>query len=117
MGVKMACPTFRGKRTPPAKAPRKRKPSTIVPRRVSPPPAIYVRVEGKAWYRSTYARAHLRNRKGYVYLCWRDGERVRELYLGKAPRKSPTLELARLAQAPAAGELLQEIRRRGKTRV
>ncbi len=36
-------------------------------------------------------RAHLRNKGGYVYLCWREGERVRNYYLGKAPRKSPTV--------------------------
>jgi len=56
-------------------------------------PAIYVRVSEKddGYYsRAMYARAHLRNKRGYVYLCWREGERVRNYYLGKAPRKSPT---------------------------
>lgn len=113
----MGCPTFRGKRTPPAKRPGTGKKPAIDARRANPPPAIYVRIEGKAWYRSTYARAHLRNKHGYVYLAWRDGERVRELYLGKAPRKSPTLELERLVPAPAAAELLKEIPRRGKVKV
>lgn len=117
MGVKMAYPTFRGKRAAPGKRPRARKSPAIDARRVNAPPAIFVRLEGKPWYRSTYARAHLRNRKGYVYLSWRDCERVRELYLGKAPRKSPTLELELERLAPAAGEVLHEIPRRGKTRV
>ncbi len=48
------------------------------------PPEIYVRVEGRAYWRSTYARAHIRVRTGgYQFLTWRDGTRVRTLYLGK----------------------------------
>lgn len=51
---------------------------------------IYVRCVNKAEWRWQYSKAHLRNRRGYVYLCWRDGEEFRTYYLGKAPRKSPT---------------------------
>jgi len=53
-------------------------------------------------WRDHYARAHLRNRNGYVYLTWRDGERVRSFYLGKAPRKCPTPEVeASTSRSPA----------------
>lgn len=66
-------------------------------RRVEPP-KIFVLVGFDAVMRSgiymgnegRYARAHLRNKRGYVYLCWREGERVKNYYLGKAPRKCPT---------------------------
>src|SRR5258705_12849187 len=59
-------------------------------RRVSEPPLIFVAVNGADVYGQKYARAHLRNRKGYVYLTWSDGEKVKTFYLGKAPRKSLT---------------------------
>lgn len=110
----MAYPTRRRRPMPPAKRKSTRKKSAIVESRVKPPPEIYVRVEGRESWRLCYARAHLRNRKGYVYLSWRDGERVRELYLGKAPRKSPTLELAGKRLAPASHELAGRRPRRVK---
>lgn len=110
----MVYPTRLRRSGKPAKRKSTRRKSAIEESRVNPPPEIYVRVvEGASW-RHSYARAHLRNRKGYVYLSWRDGERVRELYLGKAPRKSPTLELERLAPAPAAAELAGRPARRVK---
>lgn len=55
-------------------------------------PEIYVRVpdvEGR-WYKTDYRRAHLRNKAGYLYLCWRDSSGVHSHYLGKAPKTSPT---------------------------
>lgn len=64
----------------------------IVARRVKQPaPEIFVRIprpkSDHYYYGSgmTYAAAHLRNKAGYAYLCWREGERVRTFYLGKAP--------------------------------
>lgn len=49
-------------------------------------PAIFVRV-GDGW-RGSYARASIRVKAGqYHYLVWRDGTRIRNLYLGKK-RKS-----------------------------
>jgi hypothetical protein len=53
-------------------------------------------------WRDPYARAHLRNRKGYVYLTWRDGQRVRSFYLGKAPRKCPTAPATLIRNAVTA---------------
>ena len=81
-----ACPT---KRRPFAR-PEQGPPDAIVKSR-SKPPEIYVRYEDerRPW-RDKYKRAHLRNKAGYVYLCWREGSKVRTFYLGKAPRKSPT---------------------------
>lgn len=101
----MVYPTRRRRSGKPAKRRGARKKSAIEESRVNPPPEIYVRLVERESWRHSYARAHLRNRKGYVYLSWRDGERVRELYLGKAPRKYPTLELAGKRLAPAAHEL------------
>jgi len=66
--------------------------------RTNTPPTIYVETPSPqrpgdqipTWSARQKARAHLRNKRGYVYLCWREGKRIRNLYLGKAPRKSPT---------------------------
>ena len=58
------------------------------------PPQIFVCVgsdEGGESGSPKYSQAHFRNRGGYLYLCWRDGERVRELYLGKGRKVSPTV--------------------------
>ena len=67
----------------------------IAAARRASPPEIFVKCGDREHrFRDPYARAHLRNRNGYVYLTWRDGQRVRSFYLGKAPRKCPTLEPA-----------------------
>lgn len=113
----MACPTHRRGSAPPAKRRGAVDNRSIVKSRVRPAPEIYVRVEGRAYWKPKYARAHLRNKKGYVYLVWRDGERIRELYLGKAPRCSPTGSAGNQARQAPAGELLQELARRGETKV
>lgn len=63
---------------------------SIARRRVKPkPPEIFVRSLG-LWGMQDYARAHLRNKDGYLYLSWRDGKKIRTHYLGKAPQSSPT---------------------------
>jgi hypothetical protein len=62
----------------------------IAARRSNPAPAIFVACPHEGWQQSHMSRAHLRNKRGYVYLCWREGNRVRTFYLGKAPRSSPT---------------------------
>jgi hypothetical protein len=49
-----------------------------------PPPRIFVRTCEIPW-QLAYARAHLRNKRGYLYLSWRDGKKIRTYYLGKAP--------------------------------
>ena len=35
-------------------------------------------------------RAHLRNHRGYLELCWREGKTVKTVHLGKAAKASPT---------------------------
>jgi hypothetical protein len=78
-----------------------------------PPPEIFVKTTpGDLFPR--YAAAHLRNKAGYVYLTWRDGERVRSFYLGKAPRKYPTTSSSSSSPAPAARPPDPELRRRVK---
>lgn len=52
-------------------------------------PKIFVAV-GRNEDGPKYSQAHLRNRGGYLYLSWRDGDRVREFYLGKGRKVSPT---------------------------
>jgi hypothetical protein len=69
-------------------------------------PKIFIRLERESrtpYFErgSIFVAAHLRNKKGYVYLCWREGTRVRNLYLGKAPRKSPTPAAPIEAAGPA----------------
>ena|ERR1700732_3534948 len=52
-------------------------------------PRIYVQVATDTVY-PRYALAHLRNKKGYLYLSWRDGKKIRTRYLGKTSRAYPT---------------------------
>jgi hypothetical protein len=80
----------------------------IAARRASPPEIFVKSVDREHPWRDPYARAHLRNRNGYVYLTWRDGQRVRSFYLGKAPRKCPTPELELQASIAGAGQLLED---------
>jgi hypothetical protein len=94
---------------------KKKRPRAIAARRRASPPEIFVKcVDRDAPWRDPYARAHLRNRNGYVYLTWRDGQRVRSFYLGKAPRKCPTPELAIEASIARPRQLLEDPPRRAK---
>jgi hypothetical protein len=64
------------------------------------PPQIFVRGKtGRGYGGYCMIKAHLRNKRGYVYLCWRENDTVRNFYLGKAPRSCPTTA----APDPAAG--------------
>ncbi len=87
----------RGRKTAPRRSPGPR-------RAQQTPPEIYVRA-GEGQWSGRYHRAHLRNRRGYLELCWRDGERVRSFYLGKAAKKFPTAgaELRHLVLEQLAG--------------
>jgi len=89
----------------------KKRPRAAIAKCRAVPPTIYVyeRDPQHSW-RDPFIKAHLRNKLGYVYLCWRSGKRVRTFYLGKAPRSSPTTAARGLA---GAGEL-QTSGRRGK---
>ena len=55
-------------------------------------PAVFVALPERAQLGlGTQARAHIRTRRGgYRYLAWREGGRVRELYLGKVRNPRPT---------------------------
>jgi hypothetical protein len=81
-----------------------------------PEPRIFIALKrGPAG--EQYAQAHLRNKRGYVYLTWRDGDRVRTFYLGKAPRNAlhaslPGPQLGR--QARGAGATSTSCSRRAK---
>jgi hypothetical protein len=47
-------------------------------------PELFVKVTGERGWPYHYARAHIRVKAGeYNYLVWRDGERIRNLYLGR----------------------------------
>ena|SRR5579859_893258 len=95
----------------------KKRPLAIAKRSRAIPPEIFVRVpQASDWHPYAYARAHLRNRKGYVYLTWREGQRIRTFYLGKAPRKSPTVDRAGSDGAGAAAAPPAPNLRRGKIR-
>jgi hypothetical protein len=64
-------------------------------------PEIYVRIEQRFNF-AHFAKAHLRNKRGYVYLCWRKGRKILTFYLGKQPRSYPTRQVQDLAGAGAA---------------
>lgn len=49
-------------------------------------PLFFVKIKTTSQYgyeREEFAAAHLRNRKGYMYLVWRMGKRVCSYYVGK----------------------------------
>src|SRR6266403_2122650 len=87
-----------------SKTPAKKHPQRSIDKRRASPLEIFVKCTDREHpWRDPYARAHLRNRNGYVYLTWRDGSRVRSFYFGKAPRKCPTPELELEASIAGAG--------------
>ena len=55
-------------------------------------PTIFVSTPAEAQFGlGKYAQAHIRTRSGgYRYLVWREGDQVRELYLGKVRNSRPT---------------------------
>lgn len=68
-------------------------------------PQIFVGVQAKKprVYMSThYAAAKLRNKGGYVYLQWRDGDKVKSFYVGKRAVSSPTGGSSEIDAAGAA---------------
>ncbi len=56
-------------------------------------PEIFVLRSMPGPYGQIYARAHLRNKKGDVFLCWRDKNRTRNFYLGRRKQKPPTIDI------------------------
>lgn len=53
---------------------------------------IYVQTRPPGSFQSAeYAKAHIRIRRGcYRFLVWRDGDKIREFYLGRLAKPSPT---------------------------
>ena len=58
----------------------------IAERRAMPELYVLVPDDSRFSWRRNYRKAHLRNKRGYLYLCWRDGSGVHSHYLGKAPK-------------------------------
>jgi hypothetical protein len=85
-----------------------------------PEPDIYVSAPGRFGFPS-YHKASLRNSKGYLILQWREGEKVRSYYLGKARRNSPTVSSpagrSSSSPAPARSQLLGRIKNRSKNHI
>ena len=55
-------------------------------------PPLFVHIEWPESYGGRrMVRAHLRNHRGYLELCWREGQTVKTVHLGKAAKRSPTL--------------------------
>jgi hypothetical protein len=105
----MSLPYTRKRSSPSTKRPKKRPPE---PRRVIP--EIYVRTRGErdSIY-TVYAKAHIRIRRGcYRFLVWREGDKIREFYLGRLGKSAPTsgTELGHLVAG--AGEACRSSRRR-----
>jgi len=65
-------------------------------------------------YGRIYARVHLRNKHGDMYLCWNDGGKIRTFYVGRRKQKPPTPGRAAAPDQAAAGALEAIDRRRGK---
>lgn len=58
----------------------------IVKRRALPQLYVLGPADQEHYWRRDYRKAHLRNKQGYLYLCWRDSTGVHSHYLGKAPK-------------------------------
>jgi len=80
---------------------RKKRPRLAIAKSRATPEIYVALTEQVHTWSPRMARAHLRNKRGYVYLCWREGKRVRNFYLGKSPQKSPTTADLELAGAGA----------------
>jgi len=97
---------------------RKQKVAIAKPRRVTPDkPEIYVRVQD-GW-KSNYAHASIRVKAGqYNYLVWRDGDQIRNFYLGKKKildlHTSPGRESSRSRRRAAAAPISVGQKRRAK---
>lgn len=80
-------PYTRKRSSRPVKQPQKR---PIVERRAIP--EIFVQVRDNHYnHRSSMAKAHIRVRRGcYRFLVWRDGDKVKEFYLGRLRQAAPT---------------------------
>jgi hypothetical protein len=73
--------TYKGRDIVPAR--KKRSKKAIAESRAIPP-KIFVEITKKDWWRPKLAKAHIRVKAGeYQYLTWREGDRVRTLYLGR----------------------------------
>jgi hypothetical protein len=71
-------------------------------------PEIFVKTTNAM--RAEYARAHIRIKGGkYLYLAWKDGDRVRNFYLGQkrnsALPTSPARESSRSCRRAAAAQI------------
>jgi len=53
-------------------------------------PPLFVELAGDSWQFGRLHKAHLRNHRGYLELCWRVGKTVKTVHLGKAAKHSPT---------------------------
>lgn len=63
-----------------------------------------------------WAEAHIRQRAGgYRYLVWRDGQKVREMYLGKVSGRCPTAAAHVKISSPAPANLVRRVRKTEKS--
>lgn len=54
--------------------------------RASQIPEIFVAIESIRYTPPHCAKARLQNKRGYVYLTWRQGKQVKTVYVGKAKK-------------------------------
>jgi len=54
-----------------------------------PAPEIYVKIRGTKRV-PYFAKAHIRNHRGCLELCWREGDKVRTFHLAKGRKSPPT---------------------------
>jgi hypothetical protein len=53
-------------------------------------PDLYVKIKNGSYHRYLWCKASLQTKAGYLYLSWREGRKVKTIYLGKAKKSSPT---------------------------
>ena len=90
---------------------RRARPKKDPPRRGGKLPPLFVAVSGRAPYGGQkYSAARLRDKGGYLYLQYRDGGKVRSIYVGRAKKSSPTDEIR---TSPARAGKRRAKKRRG----
>lgn len=72
-------------------------------RRGNVPPLFLYVPDASAYSRRRLVQAHLRNHRGYLELCWREGKAVKTVHLGKAAKHFPTRGVRRRNQVRGPG--------------
>lgn len=67
---------------------KKNTPTTPSDRKSTLHPQVFVLREGPVSIGQAFARAHFRVKRGQLFLCWKDGRKVKNHYLSPRAKKN-----------------------------